>query len=51
MATEEPDNAGLDDLPPRKETPEKASQVRGGNEPPDGLRLQVSPLPLDPPNG
>ena len=51
MASQESKDGGLDDLPPREQTPEQASQVKGGNDPPDGLRLNIRPLPLDPPDG
>ena len=51
MATKEPKNPGLDDLPPREQTPDQASEVKGGNEPPDGLRIGAIQLPNEPPIG
>ena len=51
MPTREPKNPGLDDLPPREQTAAEAGQVKGGNEPPDGLRIDAIRLPNEPPNG
>ena len=51
MPTREPKDTGLDDLPPKEQTPDQAGQVKGGYEPPDGGELRAIPLPYDPPNG